>query len=118
MNKMSVVKMKLTFKAMQILVEELQSNEMFAICLMGLGKEMTEMVTKVDLTNIIQVLCKNLKWIEVSEDDPINDLENTDQNGNISSDPQVENALSQPVITVEYTSIGDESAKYSQEDRY
>ena len=110
--------MKLTFEAMQTLIDELQQDEMWAIYLMGLGKEMTEKVTKTDLTNIIRVLCKNLKWIEVSEDDPINDLENTDQNGNISSDPQVENVLSQPVVTVEYTSIGNESAKYSQEDRY
>ena len=66
---MSVAKMKLTFGAMQILSGELQPNEMWTIYLMGLGKDMTEKVTKVDLTNIIKVLCKNLKWTEVSQDD-------------------------------------------------
>ena len=60
---MSPVKMKLTFEAMQTLMEELRQNEMWVIYLMGLGKEMTEKVTKTDLNNIIRILCKNLKWI-------------------------------------------------------
>ena len=73
--------MKLTFEAMQILMEELQQNEMCAIYLMGLGKDITEKVTKTDLTNIIRVLCKNLKWIEVNPDsNQINKHENTNQN--------------------------------------
>ena len=60
--------MKLTFEAMQILMGELQQSEMCAIYLMGLGKEMTQKVTKTDLTNITRVKCKNLKWIEVNQD--------------------------------------------------
>ena len=60
---MRAVKMKLTFEAMQTLMEELRQNEMWVIYLMGLGKEMTEKVTKTDLNNIIRILCKNLKWI-------------------------------------------------------
>ena len=43
------VKMKLNFKAMQILMGELQQSQMWAIYLMGLGKDMTDNVTKVDL---------------------------------------------------------------------
>ena len=53
---MSVMRMKLKFEAMQILLEELQQNEMWAIYLMGLGEAMTEKVTKANLTNIIKVL--------------------------------------------------------------
>ena len=106
--------MKLTFEAMQTLMEELQQNEMWAIYLMGQGKEMTDKVTKTDLTNIIRVLCKNLKWIEVSQDDPVNDREGTNQNGNISSDPCVENVSTQPVDTAP---TKDESANYSQKDK-
>ena len=113
---MSVVKMKLTFEAMQILMEELQQNEMWAIYLMGLGKEMTEKVTKTDLTNIIRVLCKNLQWIKVSRDDQANGRENTNHNGNIASDLQRENVSTQPVDTMEYTQTKDESPNYSQED--
>ena len=111
--------MKLTYEAMQILMEELQQNEMWAIYLMGLGKEMTEKITKTDLTNIIWVLCKNLQWIEVSRDDLVNDRENTtavNQNGNISSDLLIENVSSQPIETVEYTPTKDESENHSQED--
>ena len=56
--------MKLNFEAMQILMGELQQAEMWAIYLMGQGKAMPDTVTKFDLTKIIQVLCKRLKWIE------------------------------------------------------
>ena len=90
--------MKLTFEAMQTLMDELQQNEMWAIYLMGLGKEMTDKVTKTDLTNIIRVLCKNLEWIEGDPDDPVNDHENTNQSDNISNDHQVENIFTQSVI--------------------
>ena len=61
--------MKLKFEAMQLLMGELDPNEMWAIYLMGLGKQMTEKVTKSNLTNIIKVLCKNLNWIEELQDD-------------------------------------------------
>ena len=105
--------MKLTFEA---LMDELQQNEIWAIYLMGLGKEMTDKVTKTDLTNIIRVLCKNLKWIEVDQDEPVSDHENTNQSGNISSDLQVENVSTQPVDTTDYTPSKDKSANYSQED--
>ena len=65
---MSAVKMKLNSQGMQILIGELQQNEMCAIYLMGLGKEMTDCITKLDLTRIISILCKKLNWIEVEED--------------------------------------------------
>ena len=61
---MSGVRVKLNFEAMQILMGELQQAEMWAIYLMGQGKAMPDTVTKFDLTKIIQVLCKRLKWIE------------------------------------------------------
>ena len=95
--------MNLTFEAMQTLMEELQQNEMWAIYLMGLGKEMTKKVTKTDLTNIIKVLCKNLKWIEVNGDDPVNERESTNQNGNIPSNLHVENVSTQTVDTAPTT---------------
>ena len=60
--------MKLNSQGMQILIGELQQNEMCAIYLMGLGKEMTDCITKLDLTRIISILCKKLNWIEVEED--------------------------------------------------
>ena len=60
--------MKLHFEAMQILNKELQQNQMWAIYLIALGKEMTDNVTKVDLVKIIEVLCKKLKRIEDHED--------------------------------------------------
>ena len=61
---MSAVKMKLNFDAMQFLMGELQQKQMWALYLMGIGKEMTDIVTKVDLTKIIYVLCKKLNWME------------------------------------------------------
>ena len=65
---MGAVKMKLNSQGMQILMGELRQNEIWAIYLMGLGKEMTDIVTKLDLTRIIIILCKKLNWIEVDED--------------------------------------------------
>ena len=49
-------------------MEELQQKEMWAIYLMAQGKEMTDAVTKVDLTRIILILCKKLSWIEEHQD--------------------------------------------------
>ena len=89
---MSAMKMKLKFEAMQVLMEQLQQSELWAFYLMAIGEEMTEKVTKAHLTNIIRVLCKNLKWIEVNPDsNQINKHENTNQNGNIATDLQEEN---------------------------
>ena len=61
---MSAVKLKLGFEAMQILMGELQQIQIQAIYFIGQGQEMPETMTKVDLTNIIRVLCKILGWIE------------------------------------------------------
>ena len=100
--------MKLKFEAMQILMEELQQNELWAIYLMGLGKEMTEKVTKANLTNIIKVLCKNLKWIEVHQDEEGSNPEN-DQ---FHSDTPLEDASNQQVDNMETT------AEDQNEDNY
>ena len=68
--------MKLNIQGMQILMGELQQNEIWAIHLMSHGKEMTDNVTKVDLSRIISVLCKILNWIE-GDDDSKHDLKTT-----------------------------------------
>ena len=73
---MGPVKMKLNIQGMQILMGELQQNEIWAIHLMSHGKEMTDNVTKVDLSRIISVLCKILNWIE-DDDDSKDDLKTT-----------------------------------------
>ena len=65
---MIAVKMELNFEAMQILMCELQQSQMWAIHLMRLGVEMTDNVTKFDLTKIIEVMGKKLKWIGDHED--------------------------------------------------
>ena len=59
------MKMRLNFSAMAYLVAELTKNEMWAIYVMGCGKEMPDQVSKADLVRIIHVLCKKLDWIEV-----------------------------------------------------
>ena len=56
--------MKLKVQAIQILMKELQQEEMGAIYFMGVGQEMPDIVTKLNLTKIIQVLCKMLSWID------------------------------------------------------
>ena len=91
--------MKLKFEAMQILMEELQQNEMWAIYLMGLGKAMTEKVTKANLTNIIKVLCKNLKWIEELQDEEDSNQDNSHSHSATSA----EDASKQHLDNVEYT---------------
>ena len=53
---------------MKILMVELQPNEMGAIYLMGLGQEIPDYITKLDLTNIIALLCKKLGWTQSNED--------------------------------------------------
>ena len=60
--------MKLNFIGMKILMVELQPNEMGAIYLMGLGQEIPDYITRLDLTNIIALLCKKLGWIQSNED--------------------------------------------------
>ena len=49
-------------------MEELHQNEVWAIYLMGQGKEMTDAISKADLTRIIYVLCKKLNWTEEQKD--------------------------------------------------
>ena len=78
---MAAVMMKLNFQGMQILMEELQQQERWAIYLMCQGKEMTDEVTKSNLTRIICVLCKKLNWIE--EDMESDYIPNKDNNTNV-----------------------------------
>ena len=56
--------MTLNFQGMQTLMEHLEHNEMRAIYLMGLGKEMPLSVTKVHLTKIIRIVCTLMNWTE------------------------------------------------------
>ena len=79
--------MKLNFDAMQFLMGELQQQQMWVLYLMGIGKEMTDAVTKVDLTKIINVLCKKLNWIEEDNEESIEKIQvlSVDQN-NTSKD--------------------------------
>ena len=103
--------MKLKFEAMQILLEELQQNEMWAIYLMGLGEAMTEKVTKANLTNIIKVLCKNLKWIEELQDEE----DSNQDKSHFHSATSVEDASNQQVDNMEYTA-GDQTENTYQGD--
>ena len=61
---MGPVRIRLNFKAMQILFAELPPHEMEAMHLMVLGKEMPDKITKLDLTVLIAFLCHKLEWIE------------------------------------------------------
>ena len=67
-DNMTTVTMKLNSQGMQILMEELHQNEVWAIYLMGQGKEMTDAISKAALTRIICVLCKKLNWTEEQKD--------------------------------------------------
>ena len=49
---------------MDYLVNELGPNQMLAIFLIGMGKEMPESITKVDLTELITFLFQKLDWSE------------------------------------------------------
>ena len=62
------LKVKLKFNVINILVKELNQSEMWAIYLMGLGKEMPDTVTKFDLIKIIHLLSKKLEWIDEDEE--------------------------------------------------
>ena len=59
----------LKFKAIQILMSELQPGEMGAIYLLGLGKEMPVTVTKMNLIKIMGLLFKKLHWVEEAGQD-------------------------------------------------
>ena len=93
---------------MQILMKELQQNELWAIYLMGLDKDMPEKVTKANLTNIIRVLCKNLNWIEANQK---NLLKDTYHEPNLYIDRKSDSG--QPVDKVDYTPGEDNIAKTS-----
>ena len=56
--------MKLKSRIMDYLVKELRPNQMLAIFLIGMGKEMPESITKVDLTELITFLFQKLDWSE------------------------------------------------------
>ena len=60
--------MKIKAKIMQTLVAELQPNLIGAFYVMSLGIEIPDTVTKTDLTNVINFLCKKLGWIEEVDD--------------------------------------------------
>ena len=89
-------------------MKELQQNELWAIYLMGLEKDMPEKVTKANLTNIIRVLCKNLNWIEANQETLMKD---TYHEANLSSAQKSDS--SQPVDKVDYLTGGDNIAKNS-----
>ena len=59
-----IMKIKLKFNVIKILMKELNQSEMWAIYLMGLGQEIPDKVTKFDLIKIIHLLCKKLDWID------------------------------------------------------
>ena len=61
------LKMSLKLPVIEMLTAELESRQMLAIYLMDSGREMTESVTKSDLTGIILYLCQRLGWTETSE---------------------------------------------------
>ena len=67
MGSMGNVRIRLNFKAMQVLFDELPPHELEAMHLMVLGKEMPDKITKQDLTVLIAFLCRKLDWIEEDE---------------------------------------------------
>ena len=67
MGSMGNVRIRLNFKAMQVLYAELPPHELEAMHLMVLGKEMPDKITKQDLTVLIAFLCHKLDWIEEDE---------------------------------------------------
>ena len=56
--------MKLKSRIMDNLVKELRPNQMLAIFLIEMGKEMPDSITKVDLTELITFLFQKLEWTE------------------------------------------------------
>ena len=61
------MKISLKFNAMSILMAELQQTQMWAIYQISLGQDMPDSVTKNDLIKIIELLLKQLDWIEKDE---------------------------------------------------
>ena len=87
---MMILRVKLKFDVIKTLMKELNQSEMWAIYLMGLGKELPDKVTKVDLIQIIHLLCKKLDWVDEEderiEEERTNDcLENQDEKINPNS---------------------------------
>ena len=85
-----ILKVKLKFDVIKLLMNELNQSEMWAIYLMGLGKELPDKVTKVDLIQIIHLLCKKLDWVDEEderiEEERTNDcLKNQDEKINPNS---------------------------------
>ena len=56
-----IMKIKLKFNVIKILMKELNQSEMRAIYLMGLGQEIPDKVAKFDLIKIIHLLWKQVK---------------------------------------------------------
>ena len=71
-------------------MEHLEHNEMRAIYLMGLGKEMPLSVTKVHLTKIIRIVCKLMNWTE-DEDIYVGDCKETVDEKEIEEEERQEN---------------------------
>ena len=62
------LKVKLKFSVINNLIKELNQSEMWALYLMGLGKDMPDTVTKFDLIKIFHLLSKKLDWIDEDEE--------------------------------------------------
>ena len=73
---MSAVKIKLNRTGLQTLLADLSNHSMWAIHFMELGTEMSDLVTKTELTKIIAYTFKKLDWL----DEELG-LEETDQKG-------------------------------------
>ena len=61
---MSAVKIKLNRIGLQTLVADLSNHSMWAIHFMELGTEMSDLVTKTELTKIIAYTFKKLNWLD------------------------------------------------------
>ena len=114
--------MKLNFQGMQILMEELQQQEMWAIYLMVHGKEMTEVVSKLNLTRIICVLCQKLNWIEedMESDDCPNkaDEKIVETPSNFSTQGNLNHVYTKPDESVERSADPLQISKKSSEDQF
>ena len=67
---MGALMWQLNNQGMLSLMAEMNQNQRHVFFLMEQGMEMTDRVTKVDLTGIIWVLCNKLNWIERNEENP------------------------------------------------
>ena len=61
------MKFSLKFNAMSFLMAKLEETQMWAIYQLSLGQDMPDSVTKNDLIKIIELLLKQLDWIEKDE---------------------------------------------------